>query len=76
MVNLDIYVIKETTDEWGDSEVVAIYKTFEECMENRFNYANWCASKGNVWIEHIPGGNNFRPDKRWLVDDKGNIITY
>lgn len=75
MVKLNLYAIV-VDDEDGMLEIKDLFETFEECLENRFKYANWGCDYGNIWIQKIPGGKNFNASDEWHIIPDGTITTH
>ena len=49
MVKFDYYAIYIETS-GNNGEIVDIFSSFDDCMQKRMKYANWCRPNGNIWI--------------------------
>lgn len=74
MLNKDIYAIYTEDDERRGS-VKELFFSFEDAMETRYKYANWCCPKGDIWIKLFKAGNPFRNSYSWHINPKGKIIS-
>ena len=76
MLNLDIYAIYTTNDEYRGS-IKELFPSFKDALEASLNYSNWYCDKGDVWIYKYPKNNsNFIPIIEWHVRDKKIIRVY
>lgn len=75
MVKFDYYAIYIETS-GNNGEIVDIFSSFDDCMQKRMKYANWCRPNGNIWIYHINKGNNFSPSEIWLINENGKIDSH
>lgn len=74
MLNKDIYAIFTNDDERGGS-VKELYSSFDKAKADRFKYANWCCSKGDIWIELFEAGKPFRSSHSWHMFPDGSIVN-
>ena len=74
MLNKDVYAIYTENNERSGS-VKELFFSFEEAMEARYKYANWCCPKGDIWIELFKANNPFRSSYSWHINPKGKIIS-
>lgn len=74
MLNFDIYAISTDDDERSRS-VKELFTSFDDAMNARHKYANWCCPKGNVWINLYQANYPFRYIHTWHINARGKIIS-
>ncbi len=72
MLNKDIYAIFTEDDERSGS-IKELFFSFEEAKENRFKYANWFRSKGDIMIKLFKAEKPFRASSSWHILPNGNV---
>lgn len=72
MLNNDIYAIYTENDECTGS-IKELYYSFEEAKADRYKYANWYRSNGDVWIKLYKAENAFKCIHSWHILPNGEI---
>lgn len=74
MLNNDIYAIFTEDDERKGS-IKELYYSFEEAKADRYKYANWFCSKGDIWIRLYKAENAFKCSYSWHILPDGSITS-
>ncbi|HAH17934.1 MAG TPA: hypothetical protein DCL29_02835 [Eubacterium sp.] len=74
MLDFDIYAI-ETEDDERSGSIKELFPSFEDAMNARYDYANWCCPRGDVWINLYKANHPFKRAHTWHIDKSGKIIS-
>ena len=74
MLSKDIYAIYTDNDERSRS-IKELFFSFEEAMEARYKYANWCSPKGDVWIKLYEANSPFKSSHSWHINPEGKVTS-
>ena len=71
MLKNDLYAICTTMDE-RRRDIREYFDSFEDAMQNRFKYGNWCCDKGDVYI-YCYKANTANECEHWYIYADGTI---